>query len=65
MATYYKFGMIVGKANFSVQFQKIVTSYKKIGYNMDSLRQTAYMVGNPIMVDNFASLFNNTRRVGS
>ena len=56
----YKFGIIDGKTYSSVQVQKIVTSYKKIGYNMDSLRQTAYMVVNPIMVDNFASLFNNT-----
>ena len=32
----------------------------KIGYNMDILRQTACMVVNPNMADNFASIFNWT-----
>ena len=31
----------VGKTDFFVQFKKIVTRYKKIGYRMDILRQTA------------------------
>ena len=50
----------VGKTDFSVQCKNIVTRYKKTGYNVDILRQTACMVINPILVDNFASLFDCT-----
>ena len=46
----YKFRKIVCKINFSKQFIKVVTCYKKIGYNMDTLRQIACMVVNQIMV---------------
>ena len=34
--------------------------YKKIGYNIDVLRQTAYFVVNPIKVNSFAYLFSCT-----
>ena len=34
--------------------------YKKIGYNIDVLQQTACLVVNPITVGNFAFLFNCT-----
>ena len=40
--------------DFSVQLKKIVSRYKKIGYNKDILRQTACIVVNPIMVNKFA-----------
>ena len=53
----YKFKTIVGGADFSDQFRKIIVSYKRIGYNM---RQSACLVFNPITVNNFASLFNCT-----
>ena len=36
-----------GKTGFSVQFKKIVTRYKKAGYNMDILQQIACMIVNP------------------
>ena len=39
-------------------FVKVILRYKKIGYNINVIRQTACMVVNPIMVNNFASLFN-------
>ena len=52
----YKFRNI---ADFSEQFKKIVTRYK-ICCTMDILRQTACMVVNPIMIDDFASFFNCT-----
>ena len=32
--------------------------YKRIGYNIDVMRQSACLVVNPIIVNNFAVLFN-------
>ena len=49
-----------GRADFSVQFRKIIVRYKCIGYNINIMRQSACLVFNPIMVNNFASLFNCT-----
>ena len=49
-----------GRADFSVQFRKIIVCYKCIGYNINIMRQSACLVFNPIMVNNFASLFNCT-----
>ena len=54
----YKLKKIVGSNNFSAQFIKIISHYKKIGYNINVLQQTACLVVNPIMVCNFAFLFN-------
>ena len=56
----YKLKKIVGSNNFSAQFIKIISHYKKIGYNINVLQQTACLVVNPIMVGNFAFLFNCT-----
>ena len=56
----YKLKKIVGSYNFSAQFIKIISHYKKIGYNINVLQQTACLVVNPIMVGNFAFLFNCT-----
>ena len=47
-------------AHKTLHFKKIVVRYKKIGYNIDVLRQTACLVVNPIKVNNFAYLFNCT-----
>ena len=52
----YKFRKIIGKNDF----KKIIVRYKKIGYNIDVLRQTACLVVNPIKVNSFAYLFNCT-----
>ena len=49
-----------GRADFSVQFRNIIVCYKCIGYNINIMRQSACLVFNPIMVNNFASLFNCT-----
>ena len=49
---------IVGSNNFSAQFIKISSQYKKIGYNINVLQQTACLAVNPITVGNFAFLFN-------
>ena len=54
----YKLNKIVGSYNFSVQFIKIISFYKKIGYIINVLQQTAFLVVNPITVGNFAFLFN-------
>ena len=56
----YKLKKIVGSNNFSAQFIKIISHYKKIGYNINVLQQTACLVLNPIKVGNFAFLFNCT-----
>ena len=57
----YKFRKIIGKNDFSYHFKKIIVRYKKIGYNIDVLRQTACMAVNQIKVNSFTYLFNCTR----
>ena len=52
----YTLKKIVGSNNFSAQFIKIISHYKKIGYNFNVLQQTACLVVNPIMLGNFAFL---------
>ena len=56
----YRLKRIVGSYNFSAQFIKIISHYKKIGYNINVLQQTACLVVNQITVGNFAFLFNCT-----
>ena len=58
----YKFKKIVGRVDFSDQFRKIIVSYKRIGYSINIMRQSACLVFNPITVNNFASLFFIARR---
>ena len=40
--------------------RKIIVRYKRIGYNINIMRQSACLVFNPITVNNVASLFNCT-----
>ena len=47
----------------SAQFIKIISHYKKIGYNINVLQQTACLVVNPITVGNFAFLFGSDFRL--
>ena len=47
----YKFKKLKGINDFSFQFRKIITRYKRIGYNLNVMRQSACLVFNPIMVD--------------
>ena len=54
----YKFRKIIGKNDFPYHFKKIIIRHKKIGYNIDVLRQTACLVVNPIKVNSFAYLFH-------
>ena len=56
----YKFKQIIGRADLSDQFRKIIICYKRIGYNINIMRQSACLVVNPITLNNFASLFKCT-----
>ena len=56
----YKSRKIIGKYDFPHHFKKKIVRYKKICYNIDVLQQTAYLVVNPINVNNFAYLFDCT-----
>ena len=56
----YKFTKIIGKNYFPYHFKKIIGRYKKTGYDIDVLRQTACLLANPIKVNSFAYLFNCT-----
>ena len=57
---FYKFKKLIGRNDFSFQFGKIITYYRRIGYNLSVMRQSACLVFNPIMVDNYAAFFNCT-----
>ena len=61
----YRFRKIVGKSNFSEQFRKLINRYKRIGYSLDIMRQTACLVVNQVIVDGYASLFNCTTAAGA
>ena len=54
----YKFKRIVGKPNFSGQLKKIIKRYKNVGYNLDIMRQSAYLVENHITVYSYGFLLN-------
>ena len=56
----YKLKRIVGSNNFSAQFIKIISYYKKIGYHITILEQIACLMVNPITVGNSAFLYNCT-----
>ena len=59
-ALVYKLRKIVSRADISDQFRKVIMRYKRIGYNIYVMRQSACLVINPITVDSFAALFNCT-----
>ena len=54
----YKFKKLIGSNDFSFQFRKIITRYRRLGYNLNVMRQSACLVFNPITVDNYAAFFN-------
>ena len=56
----YKLKKIFGSYDFSAQFINIIFHYKKIGYNINVLQQTACLVVNTITTGNFAFLLNCT-----
>ena len=56
----YKFKKIIGDPDFSYLFKRIVNRFKRAGYSLDIMRQTACLVFNPIMVEGYAALFSCT-----
>ena len=46
--------------DFSDQFRENIMRNKRIGYNLNVMRQSACLVIKPIMVDGYAALFNCT-----
>ena len=56
----YKFKKLIGRNDFSFHFRKVITRYRRIGYNLNVMRQSACLVLNQIMVDNYAAFFNCT-----
>ena len=50
----------MGRTDFSDQFRKIVIRHKRIGYDLNDMRQPACLVIKPITVDHFAALFDYT-----
>ena len=56
----YKFKKVEGRADFSDQFRRNIVCYKRIGYKINIMRQSACLMFNPVTVNNFASLFNCT-----
>ena len=55
----YKFRKYFGRKDFSDQLKNSIR-YKRTGYNIHVMRQSACLVVNPITVNNFAALFNFT-----
>ena len=49
----YKFKKLIGRNDISFQFRKIITRYRRIGYNLNVMRQSACLVFNPIVVNNY------------
>ena len=51
---------IIGNLNFSNLLKRIVNRFRRAGYSLDIMRQTACLVFNPIMVEGYAALFSCT-----
>ena len=56
----YQFNELIGRNDFSFQFRKIITRYRRIGYNLNVMRQSACLVFKSIMVDHYAAFLNCT-----
>ena len=56
----YKFKKIIGNSNFYNRLKRIVNRFKIAGYSLDIMWQTACLVFNPIMVEDYAALFSCT-----
>ena len=57
----YKFKKIIGSTDLTDQFRIIIIiSHKRIGCDLNVMRQSACIVINTITIDNFAALFNCT-----
>ena len=56
----YKSEKNIGNPNFSNIFKRILMRFKRAGYTLDIMRQTACLVFNPIMVEGYAALLSCT-----
>ena len=56
--------MVMGRTDFSDQFRKIIIRHKRIGYDLNVMRQSACLVINPITVDNFVHSLIARRWIG-
>ena len=58
----FKFKKIIGNPNFSNLLKRtcIVNRFKRAGYSLGIMRQTACLDFNPIMVEGYAALFSCT-----
>ena len=56
----YKFEKLIGSNDSSFHFRKIITRNRRIVYNLNVMRQSACLVFNPFMVDNYAAFLNCT-----
>ena len=56
----YKFKKLIGRNDLSFQFRKIITRYRRIGYNLNIMRPSACLGFYPIMVDIYVVFFNCT-----
>ena len=59
----YIFKKVIGNPNFHELFKRLVNRFKRTGYTLDFMRQTACLVMNPIMVEGYAALFSCTAMV--
>ena len=50
----------MGRTDFSDQLKKLIVPYKRIGYNLNVVRQTSCLVFILIMINSYASLYNCT-----
>ena len=48
------------RKSFSDIFKRIVNRFKRAGYTLDSMRQTACLVFNPIMAEGYVAFFSCT-----
>ena len=56
----FEFKKIIGNPIFSNLFKRIVNRFKRTGYSLDIMRQTACLDFNQIMVEGYAALFSCT-----
>ena len=56
----YKFKKIIRSPIFSNLLKRIVIRFKRAGYSLDIMRQTACLVFNPIMIEGYAALYSCT-----
>ena len=44
MVTLFTFKTLIGRNDFSFQFRQIITRYRRIGYNLNVMRQSTCLV---------------------